>query len=354
MKLLQSGRDMLFWLSRKITYPLIGPEVIQIPVTQQCNLRCAICSIRSTNNSLKHALTRSEIQSLLKQARRLGVKEAVFTGGEPFLRADIFDIIHDCAVLGMRSIITTNGTLIDHTVAHECIRSGLSHLHVSLDGLQKSHDHIRGHGTFQRTEQGLKAAIAARCDQDRYMSIGIACVITDANAAELYDLFVYADTLGIDVINYQPLLYNNTNMRDRQRPVLWIQEKHMPLLYDNVQRIYQYTPRHVGLYAEPPLSLLADYYQKPLSQKEWACFSGYKTLFICISDEGKRLVYFCDGVCGDVTESLRACWTSGQARRLRKKAKQCQNVCLQSCYSRVGARDIKTITKGIYGCWCAQ
>lgn len=335
-------RDSGFWLSRIICYPLINPDVIQIPLTNKCNLRCKMCTIPLSQENRE--LTREEIGDIISQAGRMKIREAVLTGGEPFLRRDLTEIIKCCVKNRLRSVLTSNGTIIDETMAQEVIRSGLNHIHFSLDGLEKANDFTRGDGSFKKVIQAIKVMDDIRRKCDSGLSIGIACTVMNHNLEDLPELLGYADELNVDVINFQPLLNDNSNTRGERESKFWVDANRLSVVDEVIEKIKTYKRRRITLYEEPSLRLLGKYYKRNLSTSDWKCFGGYKTVFICVDDDNSRLVYTCHGICGNLAKkSLKDCWFSPEARKLREKSKKCRNLCLQCCYSRRDSESLAAI-----------
>jgi MoaA/NifB/PqqE/SkfB family radical SAM enzyme len=345
-KITEGLKNLLFWLSRGIGRPLLCPEVIQIPLTNACNLKCSMCSIHSAS---KAELSKEVIFDLLRQASDMGIKEVVLTGGEPLLRRDLFEICDDCKSKQLRAIVTTNGTLIDDALAQAIVSSGLSHIHFSLDGMEETNNLVRGKGNFSKAVQGIMLLDKLRKSQRRDLSIGIACTVMGHNLEDLPRLVEYADSLNVDVINFQPLLKDNANTPDRNESEFWVLEKKWPLLDAAIEKIKSFKGQHIHIYEEPDLRLFGKYYRKNLSASDWKCFGGYKTIFVCVGDSGAPLLYTCDGICGNLAErTLKECWASREANKLRQAVKKCKNPCLQSCYSRKNSESFASICRGFF------
>lgn len=150
------------------------PRIAQISleVTRACNLSCVHCSV-TAGTSRTDELTLEEIERILKETVQLmkGRKEAVITGGEPFLRSDIFNILEICYNLKFKRILLlTNGTLINREIGKrlEELNNRIEkqntpekliqrlHIQVSIDGNKSTHDHIRGPNAFNQTVNGIK------------------------------------------------------------------------------------------------------------------------------------------------------------------------------------------------------
>ena len=331
-------RHFLFWLSRKINYPLISPEVFQISLTYGCNLRCKMCSIANLLPQ-EEELSTEQIFHIIDEAKNYGIKEVLLTGGEPFLRKDIFEICDYVHKNGLRSIITTNGAIIDDAVAEEIVRAKINHIHVSLDGLEETNDFFRGSGTFKKIINAINILNQKRANNHPF-STGIACTVMDKNVNELCEIVKFADNLNIDVINFQPLVSNNANFLDKNLPDFWVKEKELPALAQEIKKIKTYMPKHTIILEEPPLELLVKYYKKELTKKDWVCFGGFKTVFICYSKK-QPLVYSCHGICGNLNQvSLKKAWRSKEAYGLRMHSRRCKDLCIQSCYSDYAAQGL--------------
>jgi MoaA/NifB/PqqE/SkfB family radical SAM enzyme len=335
--------NFFFWLSHKIGYPLVGPQVMQVALTYRCNLKCKICHLKQLLPQ-EEELAQAQVEKLLDGAVALGVKELVLTGGEPLLRSDIFDICRYAAVRGLKTVLTTNGTLLDEDVSKKLADSGVAHVHISMDGLKATHDHLRGSGTFGKIVEGIGFLNEFRFKK-RFFSLGVACTVMDVNAGELSKIAAWADEHKIDVINFQPILSDNADFTDCSKSSGWVQKNSLRLLKDEIEKIKTAQYRHVRLYEEPSLNLLVKYYDGTLTQKDWVCFGGFKTLFVCFSHK-IPYAYSCHGLCGDLSRcSLKKAWRSKEAHELRRHSKTCTRLCLQACYSKIAAGSLKHLAK---------
>lgn len=334
---------ILFWLSRKINYPLILPERIQISLTYRCNLRCKMCSIVNLLPP-EEELSTQQIFHIIDEAKDYRIKEVILTGGEPFLRNDIFEICNYCYEKGITSVITTNGVLIDTNLAGQIAQSRINHIHLSLDGLEGTNDFFRGEGLFNKIINAIDC-LNKRRFEGSFLSIGIACTVMNKNVGELYEIVKLADNLKVDVINFQPLCNDNKNFTDTKISEFWIKRENIGILGEQIKKIKSYKAKHIIIQQEPDLELLLKYYNRNLTTRDWVCFGGFKTVFMCYA-KNQPLVYSCHGVCGNLEKiSLRAAWISKEAYRLRIHSKNCQNLCLQSCYSKEDSQSLYGLLK---------
>jgi molybdenum cofactor biosynthesis enzyme MoaA len=145
-----------------------------------CNIECTHCFISSSPTNRSHEmLTLADVEIRLAEARRLGVRDYYFTGGEPFMNRDMVAILDATLKQGPATVLT-NGMLLRPELCRELRelfdRSEYSlDLRVSLDGFDaESHDAIRGKGVWERVMKGLR----------NLGDVGLNPVITVTEAAE--------------------------------------------------------------------------------------------------------------------------------------------------------------------------
>jgi len=327
-----------FYLSRAINRPLVPPYTLQITLTNRCNLKCKMCEIVNRPSREEDELTTAEIKRIISEGADLGVKQVVLTGGEPLLRKDIFELCRFCSEKGIHSVVTSNSTLIDEKTAEKIVESGLSHLHISIDGMEKGHDFTRGDGAFKKVVKAIQLVDSARKKKNSRLSIGFACTVMDHNVSELPEMMRFFDSLNLEVATFQPLVKDNTKMRDRSTDTpFWIKPEHLQILDESIDSVKKFRGKHIRLYEEPDLSLLKKYYRNKVTFRDWKCFGGYKSLIVALCTHNPKPefhVYLCHGLCGNVREkSLKECWTSKEAYALRKKMFECTGPCLQACHS---------------------
>ena len=141
--------------------PGMGPVVVW-NCTRACNLACRHCYASATPGPAARELTTQEGKAFLRSLVRLNVPAVLFSGGEPLMRHDIFELLEYSASLGLRTVLSTNGTLLDLPAAQKIRSLGVSYAGISLDGLQDVNDSFRGAaGAFKRTLEGFRNCRAA-------------------------------------------------------------------------------------------------------------------------------------------------------------------------------------------------
>lgn len=169
-------------------------------LTLACNLRCNHCA-SSAGLPRPKELTTDEALRLCDQFPTLLVQEVDFTGGEPLLRKDWSDIATYLKHLGISINILTNGMALEPRVVHQMKEVGISNVGISLDGLEMTHDNIRGRkGSFRHVINSIEMM------QKEYLSIIVITTVNDLNIAELPNILHLLQSIGIRQWRLQPLI----------------------------------------------------------------------------------------------------------------------------------------------------
>jgi len=181
---LRYGRNSQNLPSHLLQFSRDKKPVIVWNITRRCNLSCVHCYSQSENRNYQGELTTDQGLALLDDLAQFGVPVVLFSGGEPLLRDDLCILIEHARSLGLRTVISTNGTLIDRAQAEQFAQIGLSYVGVSLDGMRETNDKFRGRqGAFD-------AALAAiRHCQKAGVKVGLRFTINRRNVADISDIF---------------------------------------------------------------------------------------------------------------------------------------------------------------------
>jgi len=133
-----------------------------------------------------------------------GVYGLELFGGDVLLRKDVlFPLARHMKRLGMCIHVPTNGNLLDRSTAKEIVDSGIDFLYVSVDGVSKTHDNIRGiDGTFARTIRAVESITAAREGKAKPKLI-CNTTVSKFNAESLEDILQFARDSGFDEIHFE-------------------------------------------------------------------------------------------------------------------------------------------------------
>jgi MoaA/NifB/PqqE/SkfB family radical SAM enzyme len=87
--------------------------------TRRCNLHCVHCYSKSENKPYPNELTTVEAKAFIADLAAFRVPVLLFSGGEPLLRSDLFELAHLATEKGIRAVLSTNGTLINPQAAKQ-------------------------------------------------------------------------------------------------------------------------------------------------------------------------------------------------------------------------------------------
>jgi len=157
-------------------------------MTYQCNLHCLHCYIKAMGKQSPGELDTAEAQHLLKQMAAMKIPLVLFSGGEPLVRKDFWEIVR--AVKGSplpRLALSTNGTLIDENTAVKLKEHGFVYIGISIDSIRPEwHDEFRGvKGAFEAAVRGIENSVAVG------LKVGIRTTLTRHNIEEIPDILAW-------------------------------------------------------------------------------------------------------------------------------------------------------------------
>ncbi|MDH7577713.1 MAG: putative heme d1 biosynthesis radical SAM protein NirJ2 [Bacillota bacterium] len=126
--------------------------------TNACNLACAHC-YRDAGARVQEELSTLEGMALIEEIVRAGFKIMIFSGGEPLLRPDIYDLVKYASERGLRPVLGSNGTLVTGEAAGRLKDAGARAVGISLDSTTpEQHDRFRGFsGAWEAAVEGMAA-----------------------------------------------------------------------------------------------------------------------------------------------------------------------------------------------------
>lgn len=127
----------------------------------------------------------------------------LFSGGEPLLRQDLFELNGFARKNGLRTVISTNGTLITKETACKIKADNFDYIGISLDGIGKNNDRFRGRtGAFGLALSGIRNLVEVK------QKVGLRFTITRHNYLDLKDIFKLVEQEQIDRVCFYHLVYS--------------------------------------------------------------------------------------------------------------------------------------------------
>ncbi len=179
---------------------LSAPSKVYFELTRKCNLSCKYCYNRSSF-AFPNELSKEKIFLLLNELRSVGVFEVRFTGGEPTMHKDFFEIVNYAEKLGFFISLGTNGTF-DNNTLEKIKESNIKIIILSLDGPKEYNDSVRGAGSFDKVISNIR-----KLREKRDLMIKVNCVLTRDNKGFMEDLVKIAVPLGVNVLNFVPIKF---------------------------------------------------------------------------------------------------------------------------------------------------
>ncbi|MBI1850089.1 MAG: radical SAM protein [Planctomycetes bacterium] len=298
--------------------PTSGPLKVVWEVLYPCNAKCQTCS-RWEAPYDPRALSTEEGKVLIRQIAEIGAPTLSFTGGEPMLRPDLFELMTEAKRRGLTTTINTNGLLIDERRAKEMVATGVDGIYMSLDGADPAtNDAMRGipgyHAKVIRAIRNLKAARRGRKPR-----IYLNCTISRKNLSEVVGIAEIAEREGIDGFTVQPAM-RFPGVRYDVDSDMNLSAADAPALRETLERLRRDHRRLVPLNRDY-LGGVATYAESPNSLYALPCVAGYS--FLQINPFGD--VFPCPvefASMGNVREkSLAEIWRSRQAQDVRDRVR---------------------------------
>jgi len=199
-----------YWAYSEIVYrtpfglaPL--PPLIIWEISNKCNLKCAMCVLFGKNKikqpkgkELSFEEVKKIINDIKKAYRLLPFKPFIgITGGEPFMRKDLIEILRYLRKNGFMFSVTTNFSIPNERMIRGMINSGLSDLRVSIDGPKEVHDKVRGMKVFDKVINNIR--LIRQDKRGKKLPIKINCTISKYNIDTITYLVGLAHELKADL-----------------------------------------------------------------------------------------------------------------------------------------------------------
>ena len=298
-----------------------APLLVNLQITRRCNLRCIHCDIREAperySDAINKELSTEEIKKIVDSLKSLGTTYISISGGEPFIRRDIFEIIECVKKRDLGLYISSNGTLITEEVAKRINDLGLDAISISLDGITpEKHDTIRGvKGAFDKTVAAIKALL----NHKRHTQVCIAPIVADVNLNELPQLVDFANDLGVDAIIFNP--WHESLGRKETENILNIRENRLEVLDEVIEQIIEKTKKY-GIYTNSEVYLrgIRRFFEDK-NEIDIDCFAGF---FSCnISWEGYVVPCAFMPPVGNIrNEPFEKIWNSQRFNEVRKEIRK--------------------------------
>jgi len=204
------------------------PRIVVWEFTSACDQHCAHCGPRSGKRR-PDELSTDEALRLVDELAEAGVGEVTLIGGEAYLRPDVLRIVRHIRERGMSCTMTTGGYSLTREIAEALVEAGVQSVSVSIDGLARCHDALRGRpDSFTRAFAALRHLKAAGSQISAN---------TQLNAKTLPDLEALLELLAPEGIHSWQIQVTMAHGSAADHPEILLQPYQMLALYEVVERL---------------------------------------------------------------------------------------------------------------------
>ncbi len=176
--------------------------VVVWSTTRQCNLHCMHCYSKSENKTYQNELTNEEAKRFIADLAEFKVPVLLFSGGEPMMRSDLFELAKLASDSGIHPVMSTNGTLITKEAAEQIKQVGFDYVGVSLDGVGETNNRFRGApDAFEKAVEGIHNCMATG------IKTGLRLTVSKYNIADVPAIFDFIEKEKIPRACFYHLAY---------------------------------------------------------------------------------------------------------------------------------------------------
>lgn len=169
--------------------------------TNRCNLLCHHCYSKADAKE-KDTLSFEQIKQTIPKLKKAGVNFVIFSGGEPLLRKDIFDIAEVMKENKIMTYLSTNGLYINEKNVQQIIDT-FNYIGISIDGIEEVHDYFRGQkGSYRKSINAIKLI------QSYGGNAGIRFTLTKETQDSFYKMFELCEELKVNKLYISHLVYS--------------------------------------------------------------------------------------------------------------------------------------------------
>lgn len=281
-------------------------------VTYRCNARCKMCNRYKAPSKPDEEISVDTIKKLPQ------MYFTNITGGEPFIRSDLKDIVRELYKKSDRIVISTNGFFTDRII-DLCKEFPNVGIRISIEGLEKTNNAIRGlDDGFNRGYTTLKKLV-----EMNHPDVGFGMTVQDANAKDLVPLYELSNEMNMEFATAS--LHNSFYFVEAKNII-----KDRPMVAENFEKLINEL-----LKSNSPKKWFRAYFNHGLinyiygQERLLPCDIAFDTFFIDPYGD----VMPCNGtkekeVMGNLNEqSWDELWNSKQADKVRAKVRCCNRNC---------------------------
>ena len=314
------------------------PVQIYGTVNRRCNSRCRMCTCwRMEDDELPASVWIRALQSLKKFVGTFNIN---FSGGEPLLKSDLFEILEFCSKENIMAGITTNGILLNKEKVKRIIDCRLFNVNISIDSMEdRIHDGIRGvPGMLARVKGNIDYLNECKKKAGTDLKIIVKPIVCAENLHSLDKIVEYAKKMDITGVNFQPIF----KWSDESKEMLNVDFESLNTMIEKLIKMKQ--GGYPIINSEAAIRQWTDHFKGIIPQRNSPCVVSLRNITIFSNGdivpcgfEGSRI--------GNIQNDadIKTVWYSEKAKKLRKSLVGCKRLCTATCVVKRNWRDYFTL-----------
>jgi len=328
-----------FRLGIDITHPV---QIYGI-INTRCNAKCKTCPYWRTND-FSELPASSWIKGLRSLKSFIGPFHINFSGGEPLLKKDLFEILEYCKKANISAGITTNGILLNKTNIPMLISLKLFNINISIDSMDsKIHDELRGvPGLLSKVKENVNYLNEYKERVKSSIRIVLKPLVFNQNIYELDKIVEYSNKMNLTGVNFQPIL-----KWTKESEELFKVENNA--LNDIINKLIVMKREGYNiLNSETSIKQWALHFSKSMPKRNSPCVVALRNLTIDPNGD-ISLCGFRSSKIGNInSDDINEIWYSKETRRLRKSLVDCKRLCMATCVVKRTWRDYAQLMVKLY------
>lgn len=302
-------------------YDMTRPVHFYAQINERCNVKCQHCAYWRLD-TYRSEMTLQEWQQALSSIKDfVGGYSINFSGGEPLIQKDFFELILWCHENGILWGVTTNGSPLTRKNVSKLVKARPLNINISVDAPHAElHDELRGYpGLFAKLCDGIKYLREEQRKQGTSFPIIIKPTISSKNFRLMPEMVDWCTRIGATCVNFQPLYRWTPETYDS----LWVEKPDHLELGEVTAKLIEMKRRSLPiLNSEATLSCIVEHFQEnPAPQKKRKSRLGLRDF--SIRSNGDVEPSFTKHCVGNVRENTaKDIWYSEKARKIRSELTQ--------------------------------
>ncbi len=316
------------------------PTQIYGLVNKRCNLRCKMCNCwRVKDVELPASVWIKTLKSLKEL---VGTFLINFSGGEPLLKKDFFEIVKFCQKEGILVGITTNGLLLNKEMVNRIVDHEVFSVNISIDSMEdKVHDGLRGKpGLLAKIKNNINYLKEYKNKERIDLKIILKSIVCAENIHGLDKIVEYAKEEELTGVNFQPIFdfsEESKGMLNLDYTLFEIMIKRLISMKANGYHI---------LNTKENILQWPDYFKKKIPQRYFPCTVPLRN-FIILPNGNIVLCGFLENtIIGNIKDDdIGKLWYSKKTKELRANMIDCKKICLATCVAKRNLKDYGALFK---------